>query len=179
MNIYTEVLSENKRAAFILALKEFPGWELKELPLTKLVKAIPLSREETVKKSKLKVDQILMEKKGLENGSIVLGIQKGVTFNELGSQSPSLIAVVSLSIKDGKSFSALSSGVVLPDQLKTLVLTKAYSLYEAYGEVFGEQVKNKEVPLYEFLTGKSEVQWFAEVITNVLLPVIGPRKKLF
>lgn len=183
--ICTSSLSNNKKAAFLLALEQFPGWKLKEIAIND-PDVTPLSRFQTESTSFQKANRLL-DSGETERGDILFGLQKGVTIKpgEHAFESVSLIATATALSYIGAGKAQIvhcsSNTIPLPNDIRILMenSTPQRHLYGVYKEIFGPAIENKEVPLYEFMTGKSEVAWFAELITNTLLPFIGPRKQYF
>ncbi len=95
----------------------------------------------------------------------VIAVQKGVDLTD--GQPAKLICAVSITAKDNSKFCRVLNSTDLPEEIRTLI-KKGMDLYDAYGEFFGEEIKQKKISLYEKLTGKSESSWIEETTLNVL-----------
>jgi hypothetical protein len=57
----------------------------------------------------------------------------------------------------------------LPEEIRTLVIEEKIELYDAYGKVYGEKIRNKELSLYEHLTQKTQASWFEETVFKAFI----------
>lgn len=97
----------------------------------------------------------------------IIDIQKGTNIKDV-DQPLKLFCMSRVVAVDQSKISTAMIGVSMPEKIRELVLG-GMPLYNAYGKVFGEKIKNKEVSLYEHLTGKSELSWFEEVVFKTFL----------
>jgi hypothetical protein len=125
----------------------------------------PLSIEEILHALGERLRSIESNYKCPTSNSLVhaIDIQKGTNLKNTGKPLQ-LICAVSVLAQDESRVSIATNTVDLPEEVRTLVLEEKMPLYDAYGKVFGEKIKNKEVSLYEHLTGSPELLWFEETV---------------
>lgn len=131
---------------------------------------VPLSIEEILEVLGERLEGILKNYKCPTNNSLInaIDIQKGV--NLKNTKEPlQLICAVSVLAQDESRLSMATNGIDLPGEIRTLVLEEKMPLYDAYGEVFGEKIKSKEISLCEHLTGKPELSWFEETVFKTFI----------
>lgn len=131
----------------------------------------PLSRLKTFQVAAERTSALLEEylKKEENKEVLVYGIefQKGVNIQDV-DQTLVLICQVCIMSNDTTKIVMASTEISLDEKIRTLVL-QGIELYEAYGIVYGEKVKNKELTIYELLTGKSESHLFEETLKKGLV----------
>lgn len=176
--VYTEPLSPSKKAALLLSLQAYPNLEHREVAITKESGVVPTQYDETAKAGLERLQHLTNIGLSLNEGDIVLSIQKGVHLDE---DCCVFLAAVSFGVVEKKEepievFCLFSEEILLPTKLYYLV-KGGDTLYEAYGELFGEVIKNKIVPLITYLTGQKEEEWLSRPINNALLPSWNYLKK--
>jgi non-canonical (house-cleaning) NTP pyrophosphatase len=105
-------------------------------------------------------------------GIYTIGIQKGII---LGSE-PALIHAVAIQQYGGNTITAVSSSLPLSEKMKEVMLGEPNTKYQLFMKMFGEDVANKKIPLYEYLTGKKEYLWMQQTVQHALMPLYEKNK---
>jgi hypothetical protein len=150
--VYTEPLSASKKEALLMVLAKYPHLEHREIVTKKHADVIPTTYAKIARESYKKVARVWKKIPIPINGNILLGIQKGAIIKGHDGIPPALIAIISITqITDEENATIMVDGItseeiILPLQIDTLV-SQGMHLYDAYGEVFGEDIQTKKVSL--------------------------------
>ncbi len=120
--------------------------------------------EDTVNKSLWRARRITVEHE-IPKGSLVIGIQKGWSVNE----GVLLILAVSAFITGQHEPPVTEHAHVSVDspEMASYILSGMHP-YDAYEKAKGVSIRKTSTPVYEVITGKSEIVWMETTIRKVL-----------
>lgn len=109
------------------------------------------------------VRSFLKEDDRSNNPALAICLQKGIGLNQ-----SMLICVIAIRKTDSHEVrTSTCAPVPISPKIKPLVQQGGMTLYEAYRMVYGDEVADKKVSLYEKIyPGSTEVDWFTEGITR-------------
>lgn len=111
-----------------------------------------------------------------EDYDYVLGLQKGNTLLDL--TEPFLIEAHAVIKHQNSGHYGISRSIQLPDEIRRNV-RNGMDLYDAYEEVFGSEVRNKEWSIIEALTGIPEEKILSKPIKGCLECFFGVGSKFY
>lgn len=175
MKFYLDSESPKKRMALEIALKSIgiEGTIICLLPETP-IDVRPLTRIEISRAAEKRAG--LITKTGIDDDGYFLGIQKGTTIRDV--VEPSFIECHVAMRHRRVLHHSVTRSIELPKKMRNLVLS-GVELYEAYEEVFGLEVKNKEWSIIEALTGKPEEKVISKAIEGCLECFFGKAKHYY
>ena len=163
----------------ISAIKQALGYyvacaDIRELSNVKKLDVKPLTRPDAIAAAIIQARNTLAalpDKVESYDKVFAVGIQRGVTVNQ-DPQPPVLMCAIAL-IEMGADYPVVAETRSIPisTEVRRLVCEENVPLYQAYGMVYGSDVETKKIRLYTKLTGKEEVDWLADSLSDLLYPI--------
>ncbi len=130
---------------------------------------IPLSTSDLTQALTEKTEKLFKEYKPEIKASVIYAVEIQMGVNVKDNDPLKLICGVSIIAKDESKISIATNSIDLPEEIRTLVIEEKIELYDAYGKVYGEKIRNKELSLYEHLTQKTQASWFEETVFKAFI----------